>query len=350
MKRQVVVCIAITLVCGTSWSQEAPADAPVEVLEKPVVHAFKFLTRAHGNPIGVEVAPVDEALRAQLGVEEGVGVVVTIIAPENNAPQLGLKEHDVVLKFDECPVTSPEKFHELIASEQGKTMHVRVLRQGKPLSVPVTLPKPARFTLLADVELPARAENRYRIGVTLAEADDTLRSQLKLAAGEGLVVTDVVADGPSAKTGIKRHDVLVKLDNKRLSTVEGVNEQVQQVKDRTATVVFLRSGQETSCDVTPQLSTETGARLTRSRILLHLKADQDRSLDSIRVPTTTDLAPGLAPVHVRWIEKPAPAKAAAELARLKQQLAQMQKTLASLEAALQPPAQEQPKPPAKEDR
>jgi S1-C subfamily serine protease len=83
----------------------------------------------------------------------------------------------------------------------------------------------AKDLLLADAE-------RYRIGVTLSEADDTLRTQLRLAAGEGLVVTDVVPDSAATAAGIQVNDVLTVLDGKRLTTVEAINAQVQEIKDR----------------------------------------------------------------------------------------------------------------------
>jgi membrane-associated protease RseP (regulator of RpoE activity) len=328
---------------GMCWGQEPATDVPLEA-DTAISGAFKFLTRTHGNPLGVEVAPLETALRAQLGVEEGLGVVITSLTADSAKAPLGLNQHDIVLKFDECPVTSPEKFHELIGSEAGKTINFNILRQGKPLSVPVQLPQTPVYALFSELDggTVTRAEKRYRIGVSLAEADDTLRSQLKLAGGEGLVVTGVVDDSPAAKAGIKAHDVLIKLDNKRLSTVEKVNEQIQESKDRQVTLVFLRAGQEKSCELTPQLSRETTAEFVVEELdSLHgLKKLLLRGRNLAAQPNTTDLEILLPRKGVRWVAETAPEGAAAELAELKKQLAQMQKTLAALEATLQPPAQE----------
>ena len=63
------------------------------------------------------------------------------------------------------------------------------------------------------IERSLGTNDRYRIGVTLSEADDTLRSHLKLAASEGLVVTEVVNDSPAAKMGVKLHDVLTEVQD-----------------------------------------------------------------------------------------------------------------------------------------
>src|SRR5262245_55998496 len=134
MIRHVLVGLAVLSVTWSSplWSQEA---SPVRDYRTEVGRYYELFTRAHGNPLGVEVAPAEATLRAQLGVEEGVGVVVTGVANEKDAAKLGLKPHDIVLKFDDRPVTSPEKFHELVGSEQGKTIRLHLLRQGKPVDV-----------------------------------------------------------------------------------------------------------------------------------------------------------------------------------------------------------------------
>jgi PDZ domain-containing secreted protein len=51
------------------------------------------------------------------------------------------------------------------------------------------------------------------LGVSVACADATLQSQLKLPEGVGLKVVSVMADGPAAAAGLKEHDVIHKLDD-----------------------------------------------------------------------------------------------------------------------------------------
>ena len=60
---------------------------------------------------------------------------------------------------------------------------------------------------------PTSAASRYWIGVKFfdfsEEASEALRSQLNLEKGRGLVVSDVVAESPAAKAGLKKYDVIV---------------------------------------------------------------------------------------------------------------------------------------------
>ena len=212
------------------------------------------------NGLGVEVAPVEAALRAQLGLEDEVGLVVTGVPDESAGAKAGLKQHDIITAVGESKITSGEVFQQALTAADGKLVKVSILRMGKEQTLEAT---PEKATLAYLDEAAARftvefawPDERYRIGVTLAEADDTLRAQLKLAAGEGLVVTEVVPETPAAKAGLKPHDVLVKLDGKRLTTVEAINTQIQEIKDRSVPLEFLRGGKEMSLELAPQKNQE----------------------------------------------------------------------------------------------
>jgi acetolactate synthase regulatory subunit len=100
-------------------------------------------------------------------------------------------------------------------------------------------------------------EERYRLGLTLSEADDTLRAHLRLAAGEGLVVTDVIANCAAAESGIQQHDVLIVLDGQRLTTVETVNAQIQEIKDKSVELRLLRGAEDVTIQIAPRKTQET---------------------------------------------------------------------------------------------
>jgi len=280
-----------------------------------------------------------------------------------------------VLNVNEQPIAGPEKFNELVGGEQGKKVTFGVVRQGKPLMVEVTLPKTPVYEL-ANVQPfvfdRAFIAETYRIGVTLAEADDTLRSQLKLAAGEGLVVTDMVSNSPAAQAGIRRHDVLTKLDGKRLTTVEKINAQIQELKDRPASLAFLRGGEEKTCEVAAQLSEPVAERGMMSRtVTLELLALHELDMAKAQLELAKAAAkaagegggvgaggPGgslgvgmrvgdsvpmrAAETRLRWRTAATPTPAGDQIAALKKQLAEMQKALESLEATLQSPPAESP--------
>ena len=54
------------------------------------------------------------------------------------------------------------------------------------------------------------------LGVSTIEASEALASQLNLQPGVGLIVTYLAPDGPAAKAGLRKNDVLVEFDNQPL--------------------------------------------------------------------------------------------------------------------------------------
>ena len=170
---------------------QQPRTATIEFIPDSgttlLADTFRFEFATHGNLVGVEVAPADPALRSQLNLADGV-VIVTSITPDSEAAKAGLKQHDIVVNIDGHAITGPEKFNQLLCWEQGKKGNFGVVRQGKPLIVEVTLPKTPVYelaTVQPFVFDTAFIPQTYRIGITLAEADDTLRSQLKLGPAKG---------------------------------------------------------------------------------------------------------------------------------------------------------------------
>ena len=323
----------------------------------PVANALSFIAATHGNPLGVEVSPVNKSLASQLGLPAKNGVVVTRVAPAVDAAKSALAPYDVVLKIGDRVVANPEKFNELVKAEPGTELQFHIVRKSKPMTLGVKVPRTAVYDLAAnDLFAYVAANNQYRVGVTLAPADDTLRAQLRLASGEGLVVTDVIADGPAAKAGVKKHDVLTLLDGKRLTTVDAINSQVQSIKDRKVTVVFIRGGQEMSRELAPKLGAGP-VTANRSTIKYAGTFMQQLQYPNVfwthpRFPYNIEGVGGTVVFnqpYVHWAASDTlvaakPTAPAEQIAHLKKQLAEMQKTLQSLEAALQPPTAPNKKP------
>jgi len=312
----------------------------------PAAAEFLLEIASHANPVGIDVAELDPALRAQLGLLEGVGVVVAGIKPESEAAKAGLQRYDIVLKIGQEGINGRSRFDELVTAQQGQSVEIHVLRNGKPASVKLTLPKVPVYTtggdlaelLLAETVVQA-AEPRYRIGVTLAEADDTLRSQLRLASGEGLVVTEVLPDSAAEKAGIRKHDVLVKLDGKRLSTVDAANAQIQEIKDRSVSLALVRAGSEITLEVAPRMTTESSGKELMLRSLverLHGREARDAVLfqPADRVNLNRILLNRILLTEPAPAATPSPAPPAEQIAALKKQLAEIQKSLETLEAVL----------------
>lgn len=91
------------------------------------------------------------------------------------------------------------------------------------------------------------------VGISVAPADGILRSQLRLPEGAGVVVTQVVPNGPAQQAGVRPHDILLAIDGEPVASGTDLDRLVRAAATRGAVQVkLLRNGKPAEVQVTPQ--------------------------------------------------------------------------------------------------
>jgi hypothetical protein len=90
--------------------------------------------------LGLVTGPVAEQLRAQLGIPEGFGLAVEAVAEDGPAERGGVKRFDILRKFDDQLLCTPEQLSALVkAAGSGKEVALTVIRGGKEQVVKVSI-------------------------------------------------------------------------------------------------------------------------------------------------------------------------------------------------------------------
>lgn len=101
---------------------------------------------------------------------------------------------------------------------------------------------------------PRKAEpkaSRPWLGISPDDLPDELRAQLDLAEGEGLLVTQVMPGSPAEKAGLKKNDILTKIDGKAVKGEESLAAFMASAKiGQEATLTVLRKAKEQKIQVT----------------------------------------------------------------------------------------------------
>jgi hypothetical protein len=85
-----------------------------------------------GPWLGVRVEEASPALRDQLGLGEGQGVVINAAAPDGPAAKSGLRVNDILLKLDETPLGTAQDLRDALDGHQpGDRVTLTYLRRGK---------------------------------------------------------------------------------------------------------------------------------------------------------------------------------------------------------------------------
>jgi C-terminal processing protease CtpA/Prc len=88
--------------------------------------------------LGVSIDPADDALRAQLNLPAGRGVVVTDVVAGSPAEKAGVRKHDVVLELAGKPIDTPETLRAQVQAGRDRATELKLLRAGKPVTLPIT--------------------------------------------------------------------------------------------------------------------------------------------------------------------------------------------------------------------
>jgi membrane-associated protease RseP (regulator of RpoE activity) len=139
VKRGVVREIRQRIESGAGGTEE------VEVIENAVGpgNALFWTQRIGGEEmgkywIGVECREASPELRAQLGLEDGRGLVVVRISDGSAAAKAGLKKHDVVVRAGELKLGNIPDLAKAVNAAEGKEVKLKIIRAGKEESIVVT--------------------------------------------------------------------------------------------------------------------------------------------------------------------------------------------------------------------
>ncbi|HEX8913498.1 MAG TPA: PDZ domain-containing protein [Humisphaera sp.] len=93
-----------------------------------------------GAYLGVATSPPPPALRQQLGLPGGVGLVVDSIADKSPAAEAGVKRFDVIHKLNDQLLVNQQQLAVLVRTfKPGEAVKLTVIREGKPTELSAKL-------------------------------------------------------------------------------------------------------------------------------------------------------------------------------------------------------------------
>jgi serine protease Do len=275
---------------ATAPSASAPASPPAAAVapqatqqaEEAALPALALLIDG-GNFLGILPADVTRENMGRYGLHEPRGVAVTKVIESSPAARAGLKEGDVILRFDNEPVNSVRKLNRLI-NEAAPEQSVRLFisRQGSEQEINVTLalrhmdfpsagmfqgamptgemlralPHVDALRGLGDLQNGdnfafAFGMNR-RIGVGTTQLTKQLADYFGVNGGRGVLVTSVNENSPAARAGLKAGDVITEVDGQQVSTVVEMARALNRRSEGEVTLNIIRDKHQRTIKVTPE--------------------------------------------------------------------------------------------------
>ncbi|HCM9375936.1 serine endoprotease DegQ [Enterobacter hormaechei] len=153
---------------------------------------------------GMEMS-ADIAKAFKLNVQRGA--FVSEVLPNSGSAKAGVKSGDIIVSLNDKPLSSFAELRSRIATtEPGAKVKLGLIREGKPLTVEVTLDKSTSSSASAEQISPALQ------GATLSDG------QLKNGT-KGITVTTVEKGSPAAQAGLHQDDVIVGVNRTRVQSI-----------------------------------------------------------------------------------------------------------------------------------
>jgi Do/DeqQ family serine protease len=119
---------------------------PSNLARRVMDDIIKYGAVRRGTLRDIQLAPLNPQAAAELGVPSTQGALIYGIDPRAAAYAAGLRQYDVVIRFNDTPVEDPSTFITLLAdAEVGSTVRLTVLRGGRERTISITV-EPASGT------------------------------------------------------------------------------------------------------------------------------------------------------------------------------------------------------------
>jgi Do/DeqQ family serine protease len=186
--------------------------------------------------MGVTIQPVTEELAQSFGLKETRGALVNDVMKGSPADKAGIRQGDVITALDGKEVKDPSHLQRAVAdSGIGKVAKISIFRDGKTIELNITLAN-------AD-SAPKQRQINKRGGQKQEDDADLLGLVIENAEqGGGVAVVEAVRGGVAAEAGIKRGDVIVSINRKRIANIAEYTRIIRQAERGGNLTILVRRG------------------------------------------------------------------------------------------------------------
>jgi serine protease Do len=220
---------------------------PVNVI-KQILPQLREKGKVVRGFLGVQPQAITADMVDQLGLKGTKGALIAEVVPQGPADQGGLKPGDVVVGLNGRPVNDNNQLtRDVGVIPPGQTVHLDVVREGKPRTINVKLaPRPDETETAG--RNPGQGGGEREQGDVLGLQVEDLTPQLSRraqvdATTKGAIVVDVAQDSPAADAGIASGDVVVEVNRQPVSSVADYRKAVKSLKKGDTALVRIKRGQ-----------------------------------------------------------------------------------------------------------
>jgi len=172
--------------------------------------------------LGVMVQDFTPDLAEALGIDAGVGAVITQVEPDSAAEAAGLQAGDLIVSVDGRPIAGSADLRSQIGLKRtGRTITIEIMRNGEPQTVEAILrrgPQGGAQIRVQGLERLSGADLRD------LEPGDPLYGEIS-----GVVVVGLDPASRAARSGLEAGDIILAVNRRPVASVEELREELAEI-------------------------------------------------------------------------------------------------------------------------
>lgn len=191
--------------------------------------------------LGVLIQDVTRELAESFRMDKPAGALVARVLPDSPAETAGFKVGDVIVRFDGREVANSSELPPIVGRARvGTNVPVEIIRDGKPATLSVKLGE-----LPADEDLAladgGTGTSISPLAIVVSELTDEQRGTLGIDSDKGVLIEEI-KPGAAQRAGLRRGDVILRLDNTDVKSVAQLKEIIGRIPAEKSVPILVQRG------------------------------------------------------------------------------------------------------------
>jgi serine protease Do len=198
---------------------------PINVA-KELISQLKEKGKVTRGWLGVMIQKVTPDLAKSFNLKEESGALVGDVTAGSPAEKAGIKPGDIIVEFDGKTIKEMSELPRLVAAVPvGKTVDVKVLREGKPLVFKVQIQE------LEDRKMASKGSpDKEMLGIFVQEFTPELARRFRMDYEPGILVVQVAEGSPAEEAGLQEGDLIKEVNRKPVKDMKTYQDLFRSLK------------------------------------------------------------------------------------------------------------------------
>jgi serine protease Do len=206
-------------------------------LVKRIVPELKEKGRITRGWLGIAIQPLTPGIAESLGMQKR-GALVSEVSEGGPAARAGLQEGDVIIEYNGKMIAAGRDLAVLIAeTEIGRDIELKVLRNGKQMSLPATVSESQ------ETKLVGPGAEKPQLGLTVQTLGSEAAKTLGRKRADGVLVTYVKPGSNADDAGLRRGDIILEVGQTPITDADDFRRRITNAASNKNTLFLVRRGE-----------------------------------------------------------------------------------------------------------